>query len=252
MLNNNGLLKRQKPTVERWMLQHKGKLVRVINRTCNYRDAIVEWNDFVPQPDNTTLVAVYQTILELTPTGKIRKEESQQQKQYFIKGSAEDLLPLTGVRIESITPSTKVRQSLYPKEESYVSRKRTRHHQLTLPLDPTAQRLQQVSLDGGDRTVYSVEELMSGSSEFLSLNFGLIRLPSPFIALLKNFDCSLDEWEAIAQLSLVLNPRQLLPIVESIPKMRQIKEFTKFQEPIQVESLRQQTTFQNASITELN
>ena len=252
MPNNNRLLKRQKPTVEAWMQQYKGKLVRIVDRTCNYRDAIIEWSDFVAQPDGTTLVAVYQTTLELTPTGKIRKEQSQLSNQYFIQGSIEDLFALPGIKFESIAPPTKIRQSLYPKDENYVPKKRIRHHQFTLPIDPTAQRLQQVSLAGGDRTIYSVEELMSGTEEFLSLNFGLIRLPSPFIVLLKSFNCSFEEWEAIAQLSLVLNPRQLLPIIENIPQMRSIKEFTKFQQPVKVELQARQTMSQSTSIFEVN
>lgn len=63
-------------------------------------------------------------------------------------------------------------------------KKRTKPYQFTLPIDPTARQLQQVSIDGGDRTIYSVEELMSGTEEFYSLNFGMIKLPSPFITLL--------------------------------------------------------------------
>lgn len=110
MPNNNRLLKRQKPTVEAWMQQNQGKLVRVADRTCNYRDAIIEWNDYVPQPNGTTLVAIYRTTLELTHSGKIRKEESKQQRQYFIESSEKDLLPLKGITFGSITPTTKVRR----------------------------------------------------------------------------------------------------------------------------------------------
>ncbi|WP_036489168.1 hypothetical protein [Myxosarcina sp. GI1] len=236
MFNNNRLLKKQKPTVEAWMQKHQGRLVTIVNRTCNYRDAVVEWCDCVPQPNQTTLIATYQTTLELTPVGKIRKEESQKVSENFIESDEAELLPLAGVKFESIAPATKIRQSLYPRDKDRVILpKKAKPKQLTLPLDPTSARLQQISLENGDRTVYSTDELMAGTEKFLSLEFGMISLPKPFIALLQSYNCSLDEWEAIAQLSLVLNPKQLLPIIESIPQMRELGEYKRFTNPAEIE-----------------
>ena len=60
MPNNNRLLEKQKPTVKAWMQKNSGKLVRTIDRTCSYRDAIVEWSEYISQPNNTTLVTVYE------------------------------------------------------------------------------------------------------------------------------------------------------------------------------------------------
>ena len=251
MPNNNRLLKKQKPTVETWMQQNKGKLVRVINRTCNYRDAIVEWSECIAQPNNTTLITTYQTILELTPVGKIRREESKKTDERLVEGSDESLLPLIGVFFSSVAPKTKVRQHLYPKDEDYIPKNRkNKPKQLTLPLDPTSERLQQVSLNHGDKTIYSVEELLSGTEEFYSLEFGYISLPSPFIALLKSYQCSIDEWEAIAQLSLVLNPQQLLPIIESIPTMRKMEQFSQFKEPVKVNAKSTNTNISSNKVSQ--
>lgn len=238
MFNNNRLLKKQKPTVEAWMQKYQGRLVSVIDRTCNYRDAIVEWCDSIAQPNQTTLIVTYQTTLELTPVGKIRREESEKVNEYFVENDPEEteLLPLEGVVFQSIAPATKIRQSLYPKDKDRVILpKKAKPKQLTLPVDPTSARLQEISIESGDRTVYSTDELMSGTEKFLSLEFGMISLPKPFIALLQSYQCSIEEWEAIAQLSLVLNPKQLLPIIESIPQMRRIEEFRSFTNSTEIE-----------------
>lgn len=100
-------------------------------------------------------------------------------------------------------------RSLYPKDEDYVPNPRNQNKQLTLPLDPTAQRLQQVSLAHGDNTVYSTEELMSGTEEFYSLEFGLIHLPSPFIALLKSFHNSRNLLKLKQQVQNILSSRRV-------------------------------------------
>lgn len=139
---------------------------------------------------------------------------------------------MPGIFFDSVIPKTKVKHSLYPKDRNYIPKKKSKPKQLTLPLDSISGRLQQISLAHGDNKIYSVEELYSGTEEFYSLEYGNISLPSPFIALLKSYKCSIEEWEAIAQLSLVLNPKQLLPIIEDIPNMRKLEEFSRFTEPV--------------------
>ncbi|MDJ0591023.1 MAG: hypothetical protein QNJ72_13655, partial [Pleurocapsa sp. MO_226.B13] len=44
------LLKPQKPTVKAWCDKHNGKVVQINDRSCRYRECIIEWNKEVFYP----------------------------------------------------------------------------------------------------------------------------------------------------------------------------------------------------------
>ena len=91
--------------------------------------------------------------------------------------------------------------------------------------------------------IYSMEELLSGKEGWYSLDQNrTIWLPKAILSLLKDFNCSLDECEAIANLSGVLKPQDLLGWVEQIPQMRKMPEFKTFQEPAPVTNIDRHTT----------
>ena len=132
------LLPPQKATVSNWMQPKEGKLIRVIDRSCRYRDAIVEWQDKIDQPDGSTLITIYQTRLELTPKGKIRVEESEFIRDFVLEISSFDeddlpeMLPLSGVSFVPIPPKTIIRNYLYPKDRTQTLAK-FKPKQLQLP-----------------------------------------------------------------------------------------------------------------------
>jgi len=61
-------------------------------------------------------------------------------------------------------------------------------------LSDTEQKLLEISLNSGDPTVYSREDLLSGREAWYSLGQKkTISLPAPILTLLKEFNCSLEE-----------------------------------------------------------
>ena len=88
-----------------------------------------------------------------------------------------------------------------------------------------------------------MEELLSGKEGWYSLDQNrTIKLPKAILSLLKDFNCSLSECEAIANLSGVLKPQDLLFLVEQIPQMRKMPEFKTFQEPVPAIDIDRHTT----------
>lgn len=144
------------------------------------------------------------------------------------------MLPLENIFFVAITPKRIERSYLYPKDKTKSKVKKVKPQQLKLPTTETELILQEASFRNGDRRVKSVQELYMGIGEIHSINWGIIKIPQALIVLAKQHNCSVTEWEAIAQMSLVLNADRLLNFIQEIPNMRKIPEFSKFQEPVTV------------------
>lgn len=229
------LLPPQIETVSLWMQKRQGaEITRVIDRDCRYRDAYICWQDEIQQPDGSLDIVFFETRLELTPSGKIRVEESRKQGSKTITNNHSCLLPLENVRFVAITPPKIERNYLYPKDKTKPKQKKTKPQQLKLPTTETELILQEASFRSGDKNIKSVQELYVGKGEIHSINWGVVEIQKALIVLAKELNCSVTEWEAIVQMSLVLNANQLLNFIQEIPNMRKIPEFSKFQEPIKV------------------
>ena len=187
-------------------------------------------------------IIYYHTRLELVRSGPIRVEETKQIKVDYIGRVIEgEAVPL--YNILPPPPKKRVVNSLYPKDKDRNRIRKKKNIQFSLPLSQTEQRLQEISIESGDPTIYSMEELLSGKEGWYSLEQNrTIKLPKAILTLLKDFNCSLPECEAIASLSGVLKPQDLLFWVEQIPQMRKMPELKTFQEPAPVTNIDRHTT----------
>lgn len=245
------LLPSQRETVSLWMQKKQNaKLKQIKDRSCRYRDACIQWCDEIKQPDGSLDIVYFETRLELTPSGKIRVEETKKQKIKTLSHSHRDLLPLENIFFVAITPKRIERSYLYPKDKTKSKVKKVKPQQLKLPTTETELILQEASFRNGDKRVKSVQELYMGTGEIHSINWGIIKIPQALIVLAKQHNCSVTEWEAIAQMSLVLNADRLLHFIQEIPNMRKIPEFSKFQEPVTV--IKPQKIENNYIITKQN
>jgi len=256
MPNNRKILEKQLPAVEEYCLKTKGQVVMVVDRSCSYRDVYIHWHSALLQPSGKYIVLTIETKLGLTPTGKIREEihseKSRRVQDWILDENADccqGVLPVVE-KCEPIIPPEKIKDYLYPKdpeEKETTKPKKQKSKQLTLAVNRGTSDLLKHSLDLGDKTVYSQEELLAGS-EYYKFEAGHeYHLPTAIVKLLQHYQCSHEEWESIVMLSGVVRGESLLRIVESIPAMREIPEYTKFNAPVKVEIPKQRT---NASQTQ--
>jgi len=234
------LLKKQKPTVEAWCSKHNGRVIQIRDRSCRYREAIIDWSKEILYPHIKQLAIVYyRTSLELTPTGKIREELHQQQNVRYVQTEEFEqdtqlVLPL-GEVIEQLPPPPKdiIRLHLFLRDKDRVpSTKKLKPEQQTLPLDGVAAQLNQIGLSKGRQTESTESLLGGGRVEHYSLDQGkVIPLPQAFIDLLTELECSTEEWEAIINFYQVLSPDAVLRLIEEIPVMRDIPQFKTFTHP---------------------
>ena len=234
------LNKQQKPTVEAWCNEHNGRVIQIRDRSCRYREAIIEWSTSVTYPHlQKRAIIYYLTSLELTPTGKIRREIHQQQNVRYVQTEdfEEDtqlVLPL-GEVIEQLPPPPPniTRSYLFPRDKTKLpaTRKKDKPKQQTLPLDGVAARLNQIGLSKG-RNPESTESLLAGKVDHYSLDQGkIIPLPQAFVDLLTELECSNDEWEFIINMYQVCSPDAVLRLIGEIPVMRDIPQLKTFTHP---------------------
>jgi hypothetical protein len=251
MPNNNYLLKSQRPTVDAWAKAQSGKLVNIIDRTCNYRDAFIEWQKSVILDNgNKEATIFYQTRLELTPSGKIRCEETNQirviySERPYLKGCLQLSLAIPQSQTLPPPPPTIERRYLYPRDKSKPKERRQKNfQQQTLPLFGAVAALQSYANRRGEQ-VHSAETLLLGKGIYFSLDGKKIPVPEAILKLIAEYNCSANEAEAIVHLAGVLNPKDLLQIIEQIPLMRRqsnafpdFVERAKLQQPfVQVQSV---------------
>lgn len=200
------MLKSQRPTVEAWAKAKNGKLIKIIDRSCNYRDAIVEWQKSVIL-DNGKKKAVifYQTRLELTPAGRIRCEETEQiQVSYsdrpYLKGYLQLTLPFPQSSILPPPPSKIERKHLYPRDKSKPTQERQKiFQQQSLPLFGAVAKLQAYATRRGEFP-QSSEALLEGKGIYYSLDGKKIPIPEAILKLIAEYNCSAVEAEAIVNL----------------------------------------------------
>ncbi len=173
------LLRPQQPTVEAWCSQHNGRVIQIIDRSCRYREAIIDWYKDVLYPHlKQKAIIYYETSLELTPTGKIRREIHEQKGVRYITVEefafdTQLVLPL-GEIVQQLPPPPKdvIRAYLFPKDKSErTAGKKDKLKQQTLPLDGVAAQLHQIGLSKG-RNTESVESLLAGKVDHYSLDQG--------------------------------------------------------------------------------
>ena len=210
MPNNRKILKKQQPAIDEYCCNTKGKVIKVVDRTCDYRDVYIEWYSTALQPNGTYLVSTVETRLGLTPTGKIREEihceKSRQVKDWVLEEDVkchQGVLPVVE-KCNPVIPPNKIRAYLYPKDledKEVIKPKKQKPQQLTLAVDRGASDLLKHSLNLGDKTVYSQEELLAGSEFYRSAIGQEYRLPRAIVKLLQYYKCNHEEWENIALLS---------------------------------------------------
>jgi len=230
------LNKRHKATINLWQSKQPSKQIKVIDRTCGYRDVYLTWELELNQPENKIATVCYLTRLELTKMGKVRVEETSVEKvtyrSGYLEGQEVPLLPYLPP-----VPKKRVDRSCYPREKANLKTVKTaKDKQLSLPLSDTEQKLLEISLNSGDPTIYSREDLLSGREAWYSLEQKrTISLPAPILTLLKEFNCSLEECEMVALYFGVTSPQATLAFVEQIPYFRSSLHFLRFKEPVKVE-----------------
>ncbi len=208
-MSKTKLLPPQKPTVEAWCARNNGRLIQIRDRDCRYREAIIEWSTEILYPHlKQRAIISYKTSLELTPTGKIRREIHHQQNVRYVQTEEfEDktqlVLPL-GEIVEQLPPPPRdiVRPHLFPRDrDKPTTRKKDKPKQQTLPLDGVAAQLNRIGLSKG-RNPESTESLLAGKIDHYSLDQGkIIPLPQAFVDLLTELKCSNEEWELIINCS---------------------------------------------------
>ena len=255
MVNNNYLNKQQKATVKDWLALHQGKIVRIRDASCNYREVIVEWSRSVNFPAfNKTAIVVYEALLDLTPSGKIRVEtHGQKQVSWhdsdWIPSETQLALPLPETLVLPPPPPNIERRSLYPKVRNQIKVKKERPTQYSLPLDESSSKVNTISIERGN-PVEAKETIWAERADYLDLDGKTVRLPKGFIELMLSMNCSISEFEAIAQFYQVMPAKAVLRIIEAIPKMRRQAEFSDFQEPVKVEVKKAQRSIQSQSVAE--
>ena len=121
--------------------------------------------------------------------------------------------------------------------------KEKRPSQYSLPLDKSSGKLNKISIERGN-PVEARETIWAERADYLDLDGRIVRLPKGFIELMMSMNCSISEFEAIAQFYQVMSAKSVLRIIESIPEMRQQAEFPDFQEPVRVEVKKVQRSVQ--------
>ncbi|NJO94104.1 MAG: hypothetical protein HC820_06620, partial [Hydrococcus sp. RM1_1_31] len=120
--------------------------------------------------------------------------------------------------------------------------------QQTLPLFGAAAKLQAYAYRRGEPT-QSTQTLLEGKGVYYSLDGEKIPVPEAILKLLAQYECSAVEAERIVQLYGVLQPKDLLTIIEQIPLMRQSEEaFPDFIERVKVSQPSMQTQQVSVSI----
>ena len=152
------LLPLQLETVSNWMRKRQGAEIRqIIDRSCRYRDAYILWEEELKQPDGSLDIIFFETRLELTPSGKIRVEESENKRVYTLSNNHSCLLPLKGIKFISLTPKRIEKLSFYSKDRSKSKVAKIKPEQLELPLTKTGIILQEASFRSGDKRVKSLQ-----------------------------------------------------------------------------------------------
>ena len=175
MVNNNCLNKRQKATVKDWLALHQGKIVRIRDRSCNYREVLVEWSRSVSFPAfHKSATVVYATLLDLTPTGKIRVETHTQRQVYWhdsdeIPSETQLALPLSETLVLPPPPPDIERRSLYPRDRTQVKVEQKRPIQYSLPLDESSGKLNEISIERGN-PVEARETIWEERADYLDLD----------------------------------------------------------------------------------
>jgi hypothetical protein len=230
------LNRRQKSTIELWQQQQLSKVIKIIDRTCGYRDVYLAWELQLNQPNNQIATIDYQTRLELTKMGKIRVEQTTQVNVHYSPGTIKcHTIPL--LTYLPPVPKTKIDRSCYPRDRISPRERqlRPKNQQLSLPLSDTEQKLLAISLRHGDPAIHSREDLLSGREGWYSLNQSrTVSLPAPILTLLKEFNCSLEECEMVAMYAGVVSPKAVLNFVEQIPWLRSSTHFPVFTQPKQL------------------
>ena len=250
MVSNNYLNKQQRATIADWLATYQGKIVHVRDRSCNYREVLIEWSRSVAFPAfGKTASIIYETFLDLTPSGKIRVETHKQKQVYWhesdwIPLETQLALPLAETLVLPPPPPNIERRSLYPKDRTQVKVKQNRPLQYSLPLDDSSSKLNEISIKRGN-PVEARETIWAERTNYLDLDGRTIRLPKGFIDLMLSLNCSITEFEAIAQFYQVMPLKAVLEIIESIPEMRRQAEFSDFQEAVRVEVKKVQRSVQS-------
>lgn len=151
-----------------------------------------------------------------------------------MRGCLQLTLPIPQVQVLPPPPPTIERKHLYPKDKSKLRQKKLKtSQQQTLPLFGAAAKLQSYATRRGEPT-QSAESLLEGKGIYYSLDGEKISVPEAILKLLAEYECSVVEAEAIVNLAGVLNPKDLLKIIEQIPLMRQSNAFPDFVEKVKV------------------
>jgi hypothetical protein len=230
------LNRQQKSTIELWQQQQPSKVIKIIDRTCGYRDVYLAWECQLNQPNNQIAIIDYHTRLELTKIGKIRVEQTTRENVHYSAGTIKcETIPL--LPYLPPLPKTKIDRSCYPRDTTRDRERQLRpqNQQLSLPLSDSERKLLAISLRHGDPTIYSREDLLSGREGWYSLNQRrTVSLPAPILTLLQEFDCSLEECEMVAMYAGVVSPQAVLNFVEQIPWLRSSIYFPAFTQPKQL------------------
>ena len=158
-------------------------------------------------------------------------------------------LPLAETLVLPPPPPNIERRSLYPRDRTQVKVKQNRPLQYSLPLDDSSSRLNKISIKRGN-PVEARETIWAERADYLDLDGRIVRLPKGFIDLMLSMNCSITEFEAIAQFYQVMPPKAVLRIIEAIPEMRRQAEFSDFQEPVRVEVKKVQRSVQSQQVGE--
>ena len=116
-----------------------------------------------------------------------------------------------------------------------------------MPLDDSSSKLNEISIERGN-PVEARETIWEERADYLDLDGRIVRLPKGFIELMLSMNCTISEFEAIAQFYQVMPPKAVLRIIEAIPEMRRQAEFSDFQELVKVKVHQSQKSVQSQRV----
>lgn len=234
------LLKKQKPVVDKLLNEIPHSRIRSIrDDSCNYRTVILEWTihqECEPIEGCSCpgfMSITYQRSLELTPSGKVRREEETithiVYPHCFLEGrrhqSASEkqmALPLRQMLELPAPKAAKIRQHLYKtrKNRTAAKPKKASSIQQTLPLTGYLAELHSIRTQKGHQPESS-ESLMAERVSHWSLEQRReVVLPEALVELLKAANATSDEWNNCIDLYGVIGLPGCLNYIQGLEYLR--------------------------------
>lgn len=240
-MKNPKLNKKQKDTVNKYCQELEGKLKRIIDRTCRYKDAVIEYQKAYPRTNGKTTYLTIEKKLELTPTGKVRATYHKETYRFTLNSSFYDEeQSLLNLEIEcdviELPKDTKIKHLYRTRSDKQKEKvKPQKPEQLSLTLDGKALITQENIIKNDGIHIYAEEEILRKMETVychqLKEN---IKIPTVIIALMNEYKLTFREQDEILFMSELVSPQFLIQMIFDIEDLRDNPHYKNFNHPITV------------------